>query len=119
MSAADAKVTLNLRLERLERRGNRIVAIFNDDYARRTVEKEADQVVVEYGTKPLDELYFGLKAQSTNLGEIDYRALVAGRSQTVVRNPDGRFQLFRIGDAVASRNIHAAILDAHRLMARL
>jgi hypothetical protein len=26
------------------------------------------------------------------------------------------FQLFRIGDAVASRNIHAAIFDALRLV---
>ena len=29
--------------------------------------------------------------------------------------PDGRFQLFRIGDAVTSRNIHAAVYDALRL----
>ena len=36
-------------------------------------------------------------------------------AQTVSSNPDGRFQLFRIGDAVASRNIHAAIYDALRL----
>jgi hypothetical protein len=34
----------------------------------------------------------------------------------VVRNPDGAFQLFRIGDAVTSRNIHAAIYDAIRLV---
>jgi hypothetical protein len=33
----------------------------------------------------------------------------------VVRNPDAAFQLFRTGDAVASRNIHAAIYDALRL----
>ena len=32
-----------------------------------------------------------------------------------VRNPAGAFRLFRIGDAVASRNIHAAIFDALRL----
>jgi hypothetical protein len=30
-------------------------------------------------------------------------------------NPEGRFQLFRIGDAVAARNTHAAIYDALRL----
>jgi hypothetical protein len=30
-------------------------------------------------------------------------------------NPDGRFRLFRIGDAVAARNTHAAIYDALRL----
>jgi hypothetical protein len=32
-----------------------------------------------------------------------------------VRNPDGAFRLYRIGDAVASRNVHAAIYDALRL----
>jgi hypothetical protein len=33
-----------------------------------------------------------------------------------VTNPAGRFQLFRIGDAVATRNTHAAIYDALRLV---
>lgn len=32
-----------------------------------------------------------------------------------VRHPDGTYQLFRIGDAVAGRNVHAAMLDAARL----
>ena len=41
--------------------------------------------------------------------------LLAQRPQSVEHNPDGRFRLYRIGDAVASRNIHAAILDAARL----
>ena len=39
----------------------------------------------------------------------------AGR-QTVATNPDGRYRLFRIGDAVAGRNIHAAVYDALRLL---
>ncbi|MDH5412336.1 MAG: NADH-dependent oxidase, partial [Alphaproteobacteria bacterium] len=53
--------------------------------------------------------------QSVNLGEVDYRALIAVRPQEIAKNPGGGFQLFRIGDAVASRNIHAAIYDALRL----
>ena len=73
--------------------------------------------MVEFGTTPLDELYFDLRDHSVNRGEVDYRALVAGKPQAVSSNPDGSFRLFRIGDAVASRNIHAAILDAYRLMA--
>ena len=36
--------------------------------------------------------------------------------QSVVRNPDGAFALFRIGDAVSARNTHAAIYDALRLV---
>jgi len=116
LNHAGAAVTINLRLERLARRGNRIVATFFDEYGRRHVEKEADQVVVEHGTVPLDDLYFALKPGSVNLGEVDHAALLSGRPQTVVRNPDGRYRLFRIGDAVSSRNIHAAVFDAIRLM---
>ena len=52
---------------------------------------------------------------SRNLGEVDHDALVAGRPQTVATNPAGSYQLFRIGDAISSRNIHAAIYDALRL----
>ena len=52
---------------------------------------------------------------SLNRGEIDYQALIAGRPQATRSNPKGKFQLYRIGDAVASRNIHAAIYDALRL----
>ena len=73
------------------------------------------QVVVEHGTLPVAELYFALKPGSRNGGEIDYAALLAGRPQAVVRNPEGTYRLFRIGDAVASRNAHAAMLDALRL----
>jgi hypothetical protein len=40
---------------------------------------------------------------------------VALGPQTLPRNPDGRYWLFRIGDAVASRNLHAAVLDTARL----
>lgn len=36
--------------------------------------------------------------------------------QTVVSNPEGRYRLLRTGDAVESRNIHAAILDARRVV---
>ena len=115
-SRADAKVSLNLRLESIARRGNRVVGVFYDEYGRRRVEKDADMIVVEHGAVPVDDLYFELKAGSVNRGEVDYDALIAGRPQTVRSNPDGRYRLFRIGDAVASRNIHAAIYDAIRLM---
>ena len=71
---------------------------------------------MNHGTRPLDELYFALKPQSRNLGEVDYEALSTGGVQDVIRNPEGRFRVFRIGDAVAARNTHAAIHDALRLV---
>jgi NADPH-dependent 2,4-dienoyl-CoA reductase/sulfur reductase-like enzyme len=110
------RITINSRLASVRRDGNRLVAVVGSDYAPATQERAVDQVVVEHGTMPLDGLYFDLKELSSNRGEVDHRALIAGRPQALCTNPDGRFQLFRIGDAVASRNIHAAIYDALRLV---
>jgi N-methyl-L-proline demethylase len=53
---------------------------------------------------------------SSNLGAVDYGALMEGRPQTLERNAAGTFQLFRIGDAISNRNVHAAVYDALRLL---
>jgi 2,4-dienoyl-CoA reductase-like NADH-dependent reductase (Old Yellow Enzyme family)/thioredoxin reductase len=112
----DVRITIATKLHAVARKGNRLVATLSSDYAtKKTWTREVEQVVVEYGTKPLDELYFELKPRSRNHGEVDYKALIFGQPQKVVRNKDGDFQLFRIGDAVAARNIHAAMYDAVRL----
>lgn len=112
-AAHDVAITLNLRLERVRREGNQLVATFFDEYGRRRIERRADQIVVEHGTQPMDELYFALKPHAANRGAVDYAALAQGRPQP---EPAGTgFRLYRIGDAVASRNIHAAVLDGLRL----
>jgi hypothetical protein len=111
-----AVVTTMTRVGKLRREGNKIAATLTSPYNEAVIgERLVDQVVVEYATTPLDELYFELKPGSRNGGEMDYEALVAGTPQQVVRNPGGAYQLFRIGDAVAARNIHAGIFDALRL----
>ena len=110
------ETSLNLKLTGLRRAGNRLTAVFWDEYGEREVTREADQVVIENGTQPLEQLYFDLKDGSTNYGEIDLDEAIAGTAQTVARNADGRYTLWRVGDAVASRNIHAAIYDALRLV---
>jgi NADPH-dependent 2,4-dienoyl-CoA reductase/sulfur reductase-like enzyme len=109
------RITINTRLRAVRREGNALVAVLGGDYGETQVERVVDQVVVDHGTLPDERLYEALKPASTNLGAVDYEALVAGRPQTLVRNTDGTFRLFRIGDAVSSRNIHAAIYDALRL----
>lgn len=108
-------ITINARLLSVHRRGNGLAALIGSDYSSRVEERHVDQVVVEHGTLPLDDLYFALKPNSLNGGEVDYRSLIEGRPQTITRNSDGRFRLYRIGDAVSSRNVHAAIYDALRL----
>lgn len=112
----DVTFTVTWRLLSVVRDGNRLRATLGSDYGDMTRERLVDQVVVNHGTRPLDELYFDLKPLSRNLGAVDYDALIAGDAQGAAPNPDGRFRLFRIGDAVAARNTHAAIYDALRLV---
>jgi 2,4-dienoyl-CoA reductase-like NADH-dependent reductase (Old Yellow Enzyme family) len=113
------RITINTRLRAVRRDGNRLIATLGSDYDARTEERQVDQIVVEHGTAPLDALYRALKPDARNRGAVDIRALIDGRPQQVERNPAGTYSLFRIGDAVASRNIHAAIYDALRLCATL
>ncbi|MFK7754990.1 MAG: FAD-dependent oxidoreductase [Sedimentitalea sp.] len=108
--------TVTRRLLDVTRAGNSLIARIGTDYSDLVEDKEVDQVVVNYGTLPLDDLYFDLKPMSSNAGAVDHDALIDGLPQTLKRNKDGKFQLFRIGDAVSARNTHAAIYDALRLM---
>ncbi|BAW25755.1 MULTISPECIES: NADH:flavin oxidoreductase [Pseudomonas] len=112
----DTTFTVTYRLKAVEKQGDQLLATIGTDYSDLTKTRLVDQVVVNHGTRPLDELYFELKPLAINEGAVEYMDLIVGKPQTVVSNPDGRFQLFRIGDAVASRNTHAAIYDALRLV---
>jgi hypothetical protein len=107
--------TVTYRLMQVSREGDRLLATVGSDYDGIRGERRIDQVVVNDGTLPNEELYFALKPLSANLGEVDHDRLLAGQPQSLCRNPQGKFQLFRIGDAVACRNTHAAIYDALRL----
>ncbi len=112
----DVTFTVTRRLLGVERAGNKLVAKIGTDYSDHTHTAEYDQVIVNYGTLPMDDLYQDLKDMSSNGGAVDHEALINGTPQSIVRNPDGKFQLFRIGDAVSARNTHAAIYDALRLV---
>ena len=111
----DTTFTVTWRLMAVTKEGNQLRATLGSDYGGVTRERIVDQVVVNHGTRPLDDIYFDLKPLSSNLGEVDYDALSTGAPQTVMRNPEGMFRLFRIGDAVSARNTHAAIYDALRI----
>ncbi|WP_428696315.1 FAD-dependent oxidoreductase [Stappia sp.] len=112
----DATFTVTYRLEAVARDGNQLIAHVGSDYGGVAKQRAFDQVVINHGTIPLDDLYFELKPLSRNLGEVSHDDLIEGKPQSAIRNPDGTFQLFRIGDAVAARNTHAAIYDALRLV---
>jgi 2,4-dienoyl-CoA reductase-like NADH-dependent reductase (Old Yellow Enzyme family)/thioredoxin reductase len=114
------RITINTRVRSVRRDGNELVATLGSDFVKGWHdERRVDQVVVEHGTVPLDEIYHALKPLSRNLGAVDYEALVHGTHPFPERQPGGAFTLFRIGDAVAGRNIHAAIYDGLRFTMNL
>lgn len=113
--AHDVCITINKRLVGIEKDGNTLVGLIGSDYSEKIERRDVDQIVIEHGTLPLDDLYYELKPLSSNFGAVDIDALTNVQSQALKPNSDGTFQLFRIGDAVAGRNIHAAIYDALRL----
>ncbi|GGB14116.1 NADH:flavin oxidoreductase [Allosediminivita pacifica] len=115
LQGKDVTFSITWKLVGLRREGNALVATLGSDFSAATRERRVDQVVVNHGTRPLDDVYFELRDGSVNLGEVDYGALISGAPQEVVRNPDGAYRLYRIGDAVSARNTHAAICDALRL----
>ena len=114
-----AILTPDHRLLDVQRKGERLVATLLNEYSRESVEREVDHVVVDQGTLPADDVFYELIEESQNLGVLDINALIDGQPQPEPVNTAGRYQLYRIGDAVASRNIHAAIYDALRLCIRI
>ena len=111
----NVKISLNSRVKSVFRKGNRLGVKISSDYSDLTFEKETSQVIVEHGTSPVDDLYFELKDQSKNLGQVDYKSLIKGLNKEIIKNKKGDFFLFRVGDAISSRNIHAAIYDSLRI----
>jgi 2,4-dienoyl-CoA reductase-like NADH-dependent reductase (Old Yellow Enzyme family) len=105
------------RLLGVERQGNRLLAILLNEISQDESQVLVDHVVVEQGSIPSDEVYAQLRGQSANDGVSDLEALVNAAPQPRQRT-DG-FELHRIGDAVSSRNIHAAMLDALRICSAL
>lgn len=101
------------RLIRVARQGARLVATFRNEMTLREITREADQVIVEHGSLPMDMLFHELREASGNDGVSD-QAFVLGRGGPLTPLREG-FELHRIGDAVASRDIYATILESFRL----
>jgi hypothetical protein len=104
------------RLRAVGKRDNGLVVRLVNEITGAPMKVVCDQVIVEHGTLPVDDLYNELRGQSLNDGVTDLEALLRGAPQPVtVQGGSDQFRLHRIGDAVASRNIHSAVLDAYRL----
>jgi NADPH-dependent 2,4-dienoyl-CoA reductase/sulfur reductase-like enzyme len=105
-------MTPDHRLVRVERESSQLNATLRNEYTRSEFSRTVDAIVVEHGVVPDTALFNAMRATSANGGETDLEALVAGLAQ-----PDGGqgFRLYRIGDAVASRDLAASIYEARRL----
>ncbi|CCH80196.1 putative N-methylproline demethylase [Nostocoides japonicum T1-X7] len=103
------------RLLGIEKVEGRLKATFAVDGAHKTTDMVADTIVIEHGTVPVTDVYDDLVDGSINGGEIDLHDLLTLSPQSPHHNPDGRYQLYRVGDAVASRTIQTAVLDSFRL----
>jgi len=103
------------RLTAVELKGNQKLAQLTHVLTNQVSTRTVNHVVVEHGSTPMDGLYFDLKTDSINDGELDQEALIQGQSPFIRTKKPGQYYLARIGDAIASRNIHAALYDAIRV----
>ncbi|MEO9945966.1 dimethylglycine demethylation protein DgcA [Paraglaciecola sp.] len=108
-------MTSDLLLEKVYREDDKLVAVLENEYTAQQEERVVDQIVVENGTRPDELLYFQLKQDSRNKGQIDIETLYDAKPQPLLDEPSDGYLLYRIGDCVAQRNTHAAIYDALRL----
>ena len=114
LARANVRIRPDTRLVAVRRYANRLQVQLKNMYSDLIETRVVDTVVGEHGTLPNDSLFHALKPMSSNLGELELEAFARDKNPVLERNPKGRFVLFRIGDAWASRNVHAATLDAMR-----
>lgn len=116
MQDKNTTFTVTFWLKSVVKEGDRLIANIGSNCSDRIRQRSFDQIIVNHGTIPLNDIYFGLKPALSNLGAVDQAELIAGKPQSGRPNDVGKFQLFRGADAVSARNTHAAIYNALRLV---
>ena len=99
----------------IERHGEKLAAKLQHTLSGEISERIVDHIVVERGISSLTEVYDALKPESRNHGNVDINEFESGGLRLPHANPQGQFDLIRIGDAISGRNLHAAIYDALRV----
>ena len=99
--------------------GNALAATFVNELTGEVRDVVASEVVVDQGTAAHDSLFGVLAPLSANDGVTEIEGLLGSGPLAKERRQGEGFELHRIGDAVSSRNIHSAILDAARVCSRL
>ena len=112
LARAHVAMTTATALSAVTRNGNRLLARLTHEYGGPDQFREVDVIVAECGTEPMPALFQALKPVSVNRGVTDLDATLRARPQPHVGQG---LRLYRVGDAVASRDVHAALLDSLRL----
>ncbi|UOA32872.1 putative N-methylproline demethylase [Sulfitobacter sp. DSM 110093] len=115
---AGVNILPDWRLLKLERNESRINATIRNEYSAQEELREYEQVVIETGTVPMDDLYDDLASQAVNGGHANIDQLISAGQQSCLATDavqQGGFAFFRIGDCVSARGVHAAMLDANRI----
>ncbi|NHI01646.1 dimethylglycine demethylation protein DgcA [Oceanimonas sp. MB9] len=108
-------MTSDLALHKVYKEGDKLVAVLENEYTGQQEERVVDQIVVENGLRPDERLYYELKGDAVNKGQIDLEALYDAKPQPALAEHGKGYLLYRLGDCVSQRNTHAAIYDALRL----
>jgi len=106
----------DLKLMEVALESARRTATFVHELTGENVIMKTDRLVIERGMQPVCEVYDELKPASVNDGELHLERFAAGAPQDWPSTGDARrFELYRIGDANTSRDLHASIFEALRL----
>ena len=112
LARAGVRMTTASTLASVVRQGNRLMARLIHEFGGPDQMREVDVVIAECGTEPVPALFDALKPISVNRGVTDLSATLAAAPQP---QQGAGLRLYRVGDAVAGRDIHAALLDSRRL----
>jgi 2,4-dienoyl-CoA reductase-like NADH-dependent reductase (Old Yellow Enzyme family)/thioredoxin reductase len=105
----------DLELISLRRDGNSISVKLRNVLSGEFEDHQVDRLFYEVGTEENAQVYFDLVESSWNGGQFDMPSMIEGKLNFPETNPEGGFLLVRVGDAVSSRNVHAALYDAMRI----
>ena len=112
LARAGVRLTPDHGVGTIARAGNALAVRLVHEYGGPTQTREVDMVVAACGTEPVPGLFAALKPRAVNRGVTDLQALLSGGAQPLAGQG---LRLYRVGDAVAGRDIHAALLDSLRI----
>jgi dimethylglycine catabolism A len=120
--ATGVRCSSDLRLMTITPDGNQLRTMLVNEYSQIAEQRVVDKVVIDAGTVPLDDVFRLLLTDAVNDGTTDPQAFISALPQPALStfvSGSGQYALFRIGDAVSGRGLHASVLDATRLCSAL